>query len=112
MKNVKTKIIGAVIGSSVAANLALGLYAVQLNEDIDVAYRVADDMAHEAKIAQERIEREYIVEGDDYAVSADDGGFSFDPAKTDAKPGDRISVTFTADQYAAGSGFQKIEVIE
>ncbi|MDI3411074.1 hypothetical protein QKW52_15405 [Bacillus sonorensis] len=33
-------------------------------------------MAAEAKDAQQTVEREYIVEGKDYAVSADDGGFS------------------------------------
>ena len=102
----KTKLLTAILGLSIAGNAALGLYTAKLNEDVDIAYRVADDMAAEAKDAQE------IVEGKDYAVSADDGGFSFDPAATDAKPGDRISVTFTKDQYENGSGFKAIKVIE
>ncbi|MEC3606094.1 hypothetical protein P9126_03545 [Bacillus glycinifermentans] len=108
----KTKLLTTILGLSIAGNAALGFYTVKLNEDVDIAYRVADDMAAEAKDAQETVEREYIVEGKDYTVSADDGGFSFDPAVTDAKPGDRISVTFTKDQYENGSGFKKIEVIE
>lgn len=108
----KTKLLTAILGLSIAGNAALGIYTAKLNEDVDIAYRVADDMAAEAKDAQETIEREYIVEGKDYAVSADDGGFSFDPAATDAKPGDRIIVTFTKDQYENGSGFKAIKVIE
>lgn len=108
----KTKLLTAILGLSLAGNAALGLYTAKLNEDVDIAYRVADDMAAEAEDAQETIEREYIVEGKDYAVSADDGGFSFDPQATDAKPGDRISVTFTKDQYKNGSGFKAIKVIE
>lgn len=102
----KTKLLTAILGLSIAGNAALGIYAAKLNEDVDIAYRVADDMAAEAKDAQE------IVEGKDYAVSADDGGFYFDLGATDAKPGDRISVTFTQDQYENGSGFKAIKVID
>ncbi|MED1527901.1 hypothetical protein [Bacillus pumilus] len=108
----KTKWITALLGLSLASNAALGIYAVKLNEDVDVAYRVADDMALEAETAQETIQREYIVEGTDYAVSADDGGFSFNPDKVNAKPGDRISVEFMKKQYEDGSGYKKVEVID
>ncbi|MCR9040841.1 hypothetical protein QRX25_14735 [Bacillus sp. L381] len=108
----KRIIIGSSLALSLVANGVLGVYLAKANDDADVAYRVADDMAHEAKIAQESIEREYIVEGKDYAVSADDGGFAFDPKKANVKPGDRISVTFTRDQYENGNGYQQIKVIE
>lgn len=33
-----------------------------------------------------------------------------DPQATDAKPGDRISVTFTKDQYKNGSGFKALRL--
>lgn len=108
----KTKWMAAILGISIAGNAALGIYAVKLNDDVDVAYRVADDMAIEAETAQETVQREYIVEGADYAVSADDGGFAFNPDKVNAKPGDRISVEYTKKQYEEGSGYQKVEVID
>ncbi|MCY9220605.1 hypothetical protein MOF08_07725 [Bacillus licheniformis] len=56
----KTKLLTVVLGLSIAGNAALGLYAAKLNEDVDIAYRVADDMAAEAKDAQEAIERERV----------------------------------------------------
>ncbi|EDW22328.1 hypothetical protein FO510_05540 [Bacillus pumilus] len=108
----KTKWMTAILGISIAGNAALGIYAVKLNDDVDVAYRVADDMALEAETAQETVQREYIVEGADYAVSADDGGFAFNPDKVNANPGDRISVEYTKKQYEDGSGYKKVEVID
>ena len=56
----KTKLLTAILGLSLAGNAALGIYAAKLNEDVDIAYRVADDMAAEAKDAQEAIEREHV----------------------------------------------------
>ncbi|MEC0756438.1 hypothetical protein P8884_22450 [Bacillus haynesii] len=56
----KTKLLTAILGLSIAGNAALGFYAAKLNEDVDIAYRVADDMAAEAKDAQEAIERERV----------------------------------------------------
>ncbi|KUL16217.1 hypothetical protein RFN66_03835 [Bacillus paralicheniformis] len=56
----KTKLLTAILGLSIAGNAALGIYAAKLNEDVDITYRVADDMASEAKDAQEAIEREHV----------------------------------------------------
>ncbi|UOY86818.1 hypothetical protein [Bacillus glycinifermentans] len=56
----KTKLLTAILGLSIVGNAALGIYTAKLNEDVDIAYRVADDMAAEAKDAQEAIEREHV----------------------------------------------------
>ena len=40
----KTKLLTAILGLSIAGNAAVGIYAAKLNEDVDIAYRVADDM--------------------------------------------------------------------
>ncbi|MEC0756169.1 hypothetical protein P8884_20960 [Bacillus haynesii] len=108
----KTKLLTAILGLSIAGNAALGIYAAKLNEDVDIAYRLAlhlwladrKRIRHHPLIPRNLFLRRYIRAG------------SF-PARLwlpqpCRQPGDRISVTFTKDQYKNGSGFKKIEVIE